>query len=157
VLLGGNTNIYYKLKLVVIHHAQSPKSLRGFLKYSPSVYWWSTKKRRMSNPIFTKQFHQQQHHEVKTDCKTKNTVFIFVGYTPGYLTEIETLSRYIKVVLLPPNMSFLQLTDQKVVARSRLMTFEVRLLHSQRQWMAKTNPVWRNSGKFSTSNMPQTS
>jgi len=55
-------------------------------------------------------------------------------------------------------MPCLQLPDEKTVVTSRIiMMFEERLLHSQRQWMAKTKPAWRNSGNISTSIMPQTS
>jgi hypothetical protein len=55
-------------------------------------------------------------------------------------------------------MPCLQLPDEKTVVTSRIiMMFEERLLHSQRQWMTKTKPAWRNSGNISTSITPQTS
>jgi hypothetical protein len=54
-------------------------------------------------------------------------------------------------------MPHLQPRDEKAVVTSKLiMMFEERLLHSQRQWMTKTKPVWRNSEYVSTSIMPQT-
>jgi len=55
-------------------------------------------------------------------------------------------------------MPSLQLPDEKTVVTSRLiMMFQAHLLHSKQQWMAKTKPVYRNSGNVSTSIMPQTS
>jgi hypothetical protein len=103
-MLDGKAYGDYKLKPVVIYHAENSRALNGFLKYSLPVYWQSMKKGWMSGPIFTEWFNDQLHCKLKAYCKAKNIVFkifLVLDSNPRYPPVIET-SKHIKAIFLPP-------------------------------------------------------
>jgi hypothetical protein len=71
VMLPGNANKDYKQKHAIFH-ADNLRALRGFLKSSLLIYWWSMKKGWMSGPVFTEWSNDQLHCELKAYCKAKN-------------------------------------------------------------------------------------
>ena len=119
LLLGANLMGDYKLKPVLVYHAENPRALKGYAKTSLPVHWFSNSSGWMTGHIFETYSRTSLVHELKEYCRSQGLLFrilMVLDNVPAHPHMLQDLHHDIKYVFLSPNtMSLSQPMDQGVI------------------------------------------
>ena len=128
LLLGANLMGDYKLKPVLVYHAENPHALKGYAKNSLPVYWYSTSTGWMMGDIFQWYVKDQLENELKEYCRSQGLPFkilMILDNAPAHSQALLDLHEDINFVYLPPNTTFLlQSMDQGVIRMFKTHIFQ---------------------------------
>lgn len=120
LILGGNAQGDMKLKPMLIHTAENPRALKGFVKSSLPVIWRANKKAWTTRPIFQEWFTNAFLPAVERYCLQKNIshkVLLLLDNAPSHPVNLSDISEKVRVDFLPKNTtSLIQPMDQGVIA-----------------------------------------
>ncbi|XP_039394084.1 tigger transposable element-derived protein 1-like [Mauremys reevesii] len=120
LLLGGNAEGNYKLKLLFAYHSENPRAVRGYINSRLPVIWKLNRKAWMTCNIFHEWFVDHAVPEFKAYHQKENLAFkilLLLDNASVYKLDYKALCPSIKFLFLLPNTtSLLQPMDQGVMA-----------------------------------------
>ena len=119
LLCGGNASGDLKLKPLLIHTSENPRSMNKVNKLKLPVYWASNKKAWMTSTLFENWYRNHFIPAVKYYCKRKNLDFkilLLVDNCPAH-PNLSHVDPNVRMEFLPPNTtSRIQPMDQGTIA-----------------------------------------
>ncbi|XP_036407883.1 tigger transposable element-derived protein 1-like [Megalops cyprinoides] len=120
VLLAANAAGDFRLKPLLVHHAETPRALQGYARSSLPAIWKSNPKALVTSTVFEEWFSVHFVPAVKEYCQANSLAFkvmLILDNAPSHSVSIEDFDPNIKVVFLPPNTtSLLQPMEQGVMS-----------------------------------------
>ncbi|XP_063309192.1 tigger transposable element-derived protein 1-like [Pelobates fuscus] len=153
LFLGGNAAGDCKLKPMMVHRAENPRTLKGIVKSTLPVIWKANKKGWVTASLFEDWFSHYFVPEVKKYCEDKSIPFqviLLVDNAPGHPPSLQHHHPNVKIIFLPPNTaSILQPMDQGVIATFKALylrqTFEMLIKATDNETGPSLKDFWRKS------------